>query len=229
MAKIVEPSGKATMVAIEDREQLVPMMLNKWKEYCERNWLNDSGDVFSPESKVKTFLDSIAYYLLLGNMDGIETMYRSVMNAKREIPVSSCPSSVDNIFYASGGAGDNCAVVEKAAFKEMCDRLDEKASLHVRKPTRKRTKSLFEKKRKLGIHDGEWFRVDTNGEFWIGNEHYAVAEQEIQYQAIKTAYGDYYAMDKILYANGSFYDMNYDKVDVFRIGGIVSYDVLCTT
>ena len=54
--------------------------------YCERNWLNDYGDLYTPESKVKRLLDSLAYYLLLGYTDGIETDYRRVMHSKREIP-----------------------------------------------------------------------------------------------------------------------------------------------
>lgn len=181
--------------------------------------------MYTPELKVKTFLDSLAYYLLMGHMDGIETNYRAVMNAKREIPVSNCPSNIDNIFYASGSAGDIQAVEENAAFKEMVDRLDERAAQYEQKKEQpKKQKSLFEKKLKKGIHDGVWYRVDTDGKFWIGNDEYIIDDQEIQYQPVPTDYGDYFAMDKILYAGGKFYDMNYDEVRVLRCGGVVPYE-----
>ena len=175
--------------------------------------------MFTPESKVKTFLDSLAYLLMLGNMDGIETNYRAVMNAKREIPESNCPSNIDNIFYASGSAGENQAIEENAAFKEMVDRLDERAAQYEQKkePPQKKQKSLFAKKLKKKIHDGVWYRVDTEGKFRIGNDEYIIDDQEIQYQPVPTDYGDYFAMDKILYAGGQFYDMNYDEVRVLLI------------
>lgn len=185
--------------------------------------------MFTPELKVKIFLDSLAYYFLLGNTDGIETNYRNVMNAKREIPVSSCPSSVDNIFYGSNAYSGDAMQEENAAFANMLERLDEIASVYeVKKPTRKRVKSKFRKRLRLGIKDGEWLRVDTDGKFWVGNNHYVISDQEVQYQPVHTEYGDYYAMDKILYANGKFYDMNYDEVKVQAIGGIVPYDMIGT-
>ena len=178
---------------------------------------------------MKTFLDSLAYYWMLGNMDGIETNYRGVMHAKREIPVTSCPTSVDNLFYASGGLKDIHAAEEDAAFRVMLDMLDERAAQYEQKKTaHKRRKSLFSKKRKLGIHGGEWYRVDTEGKFWIGKNQYLIDDQEIQYQPVPTVYGDYYAMDKILYVDGKFYDMNYDEVKVYQCGGIVPYEMFGT-
>ena len=174
---------------------------------------------------MKTFLDSVAYFLLLGNMNGIESNYRSVMNAKREIPVSNCPSSVDNLFYASGSLNDIHALEEDAMFEVMLDKLDERAAQYEqKKQPRKRTRSLFSKKLKAGIHDGTWYCVDTDGKFWIGNDIYIIEDNAVQYQPVPTEYGDYYAMDKILAANGKFYDMNFDEVKVLRIGGVVPYD-----
>lgn len=175
--------------------------------------------------KIKRFLDSLAYILLLGNTDGIETNYRRVMHAKREIPATSCPSEIDNLLYGSG-RNSSYEAEEMAAFRDMLDRLDEKASSYEpKKIVRKKTPSLFHKKLKKGIVDGTWYRVDTDGRFWIGNNQYIIDDQAVQYQPISTDYGDYYAMDKILYANGRFYDMNYDEVNVRAIGGIVPYDM----
>ena len=179
--------------------------------------------MFAPEKKVKTFLDSLAYYLLLGHMSGIETNYKGVMHAKTEIPVSSCPSEIENIFYASGSSAELYAEEENSAFRNMLDRLDERAEQHEIKKSAKRTKSLFSKKLKKNIH-GTWYLVDTDGKFWVGNNKYVIADQEVQYQPVKTEYGDYYAMDKILYADGKFYDMNYDEVTVYQIGGILPWN-----
>ena len=65
-------------------------MLDGWQDYCDRNWLNDDGeDLFAPELRVKRFLDSIGYYLLYGQMDGIVTTYKDAVNQAREIPASA--------------------------------------------------------------------------------------------------------------------------------------------
>ena len=182
--------------------------------------------MFTPELKVKTFLDSLAYYFLLGNTGGIETNYQSVMTAKREIPVSSCPSSIDNIFYGSTAYSGDAMQEENTVFRNMLEKLDEQASVYeVKKPQGKRVKSKLHKILRLGIKNGEWIRVDTEGKFWIGDNQYIISDQEIQYQPVSTDYGDYYAMDKILYADGKFYDMNYDEVEVHAIGGIVPCDM----
>ena len=143
------------------------------------------------------------------------------MHSKREIPVSSCPSAIENLFYGSGNIGASYEEEELAAFRDMLDRLDTKASAYeAKKVVRKKEPSRFHKKLKKGIKDGTWYRVDTEGKFWVGNDHYLIDDQAVQYQPIQTEYGDYYAMDKILCADGKFYDMNYDEVTVYHIGGI---------
>lgn len=100
----------------------------------------------------------------------------------------------------------------------MLDSLDASAlPYEVKQQPKVKRKSLFHKKNKLGIHGGEWYRVDTDGRFCVDGQLYAIDDQEIQYQPVSTEYGDYYAMDKILYSGGQFYDMNYDKVKVIRV------------
>lgn len=165
---------------------------------------------------------------MVGSTNSIETPYKSIMHAKREIPVSNCPSEIDNLFYASGVISEKHAQEEKWLFDHMLEQLDERAERLENKKTVRHKKSLFSKKLKKNIHDGVWCRVDTDGKFWFGNNHYLIDDQEVQYQPVQTDYGDYYAMDKILYANGKFYDMNYDEVKVQPIGGIVPYDMVGT-
>ena len=177
--------------------------------------------MFSPESKVKLFLDSLAYYYLLGNTQGIVTDYKKVMHAKREIPVSNCPAYVENLLYSTVGTTSQADREEAASFKTMLEKLDATAEKYeTQKATRKKSESLFHKKNRLGIHGGEWCRVDTENKFWHGKTHYQIDKKETQYQPVDTEYGEYYAMDKILVTDNGCYDMNYDKVNVYWIGGI---------
>lgn len=150
------------------------------------------------------------------------------MNAKREIPASSCPSEIDNLLYASGVTSEKHAKEEKWLFEHLLGQLDERVERAEAKKVIRNKKSLFSKKLKKGIHDGTWYRVNTDGDFQIRNDRYRIDDQAAQYQPVRTDYGDYYAMDKILYANGKFYDMNYDEVSVRAMGGIVPYDMFGT-
>lgn len=186
--------------------------------------MNDAGEVYPPEQKVKKFLDSVAYCMMIGNMDGIVTLYKESVHAKREIPASCCPSRVENILYASGEFSEGYAQDEEASFRSMVELLDERASKCEPKRAQKHTQSLFSKRLQKNIRDGIWCSVDTEGKFWVGDNQYVIEDQETQYQPIQTEYGDYYAMDRILYSNGKFYDMNYDEVAVHAIGGILPFD-----
>lgn len=168
---------------------------------------------------MKRFLDALAYFFMIGDMQGIETDYKKVMHAKREIPASSCPSFVENVLYASGGTTDPIDQEERAGFTVMMDRLDAKAEKYeAQKPQRKRQESLFHKRNRLGIHGGEWCRVDTDGLFEYNGSKYEIDKGETQYQPVETEFGLLYDMDRIL-ANSSeeFYDMNYDKVKVRKL------------
>ena len=170
-------------------------------------------------------LDSLAYYLLLGHTDGVETDYRRLMHAKREIPVSSCPSNIENMLYSNGGGTESIEMDEAAQFNVMLERLDSKAQRYdAPKKRRPKFESRQHKRSRLGIHDGEWLLVDTDNKFWYRNEMYVICDQAAQYAPVDTPYGEYYAMDKILASGGKFYDMNYDEVQVQKLGGIVPHE-----
>ena len=150
-------------------------------------------------------------------MRGIETDYKKVMHAKREIPVSSCPSFVENMLYANGAATDSCAEEERAAFEVITSRLDAQAEKYeAQKPQRKRQESNFQKYLKLGIRNGQWCRVDTDGVFEYEGRRYEIDRNASQYQPIETEIGLLYDMDRILVTHTDqleFYDMNYDRVE----------------
>ena len=169
--------------------------------------------------KVKRFLDSLAYMFLIGDTNGIETDYKKVMHAKREIPASSCPTFIENMMFASGAANDQIDKEECASFKVLTDKLDARAEKYeAQKPVRKKHESLFHKRNRLGIHDGDWCMVDTDGVFEHHGMRYMIDESEQQYQPIETSEGLLYDMDRILVTgDGIFYDMNYDPVKVIAV------------
>ena len=170
---------------------------------------------------MKRFLDSLAYFFLIGDTQGIETEYKKIMHDKREIPVSSCPSYVENILYSSGAATELIDQEERASFRTMIERLDEKAEIYEsQKAQRKRQESKFHKHNRLGIRDGEWCRVNTDGLFEYHGDVYMIDTGAEQYQPIETDSGLLYDMDKILVCGDiplEFYDMNYDKVKVRKL------------
>ena len=158
---------------------------------------------------------------MIGDMQGIETDYRKVMHAKREIPASNCPSFVENMLYASGGTTDPIDREECANFMVMTDRLDARAEKYeAQKPQRKRQESKFHKRNRIGICGGQWCRVDTDGRFEYGGSVYEIDPSESQYHPTDTEFGLLYDMDRIL-ATGSvdveFFDMNYDRVKVRKL------------
>lgn len=174
--------------------------------------------MYSPSLKVKRLLDSLAYFLLSGSMDNIETDYKMVMHSKREIPASNCPSYVDNMLYSSSVMTGNAKKEEQAEFIDMLERLDSRAKPYIQTKEKRdpKVESKFHKRQRLGIHGGEWCVVDTEGKFLFGGDVYEIDEDATQYQPIQTKYGDLYDMDRILAYDGRFYDMNFDEVHAHR-------------
>lgn len=157
----------------------------------------------------------------MGNTKGIETDYKKVMHARREIPVSNCPAFVENMLYATGGTTNAIDQEECAGFKVMIDELDAKADKYDRqKVRRERAESQYHKRSRLKIQSGEWCRVDTDGVFEYGGDRYRIDPFEVQYQPIETEFGDLYDMDRILVTGDHpyrFYDMAYNEVKVKKI------------
>jgi len=157
--------------------------------------------------------------MLIGNTQGIETDYKKVMHTKREIPVSNCPSYVENVFYASGGTTDSVDQEERASFRILTDALDAKAEKYeTQKSQRKKQESRFHKRNRLGIRGGEWCRVNTDGLFEYNGCVYEIDRDATQYQPVETEVGLLYDMDRILATETEeFYDMNYDNVKVKKL------------
>lgn len=107
---------------------------------------------------------------------------------------------------------------ECSSFKTMTDILDEQAKKYrTNKYVREHIDSKFAKRIKQNIHDGEWCRVDTTGEFEYKGHRYKVDVSAAQYQPVETEFGLLYDMDRILVTDNGFYDMNYDSVSAYKI------------
>jgi len=102
--KLILPDGKTWRLEIgtlDERKKVAEDLIEKWKPYCLNGWDKDDGDVYSPANKVKRFLNSLAYYLLFDDTEGIVTDYKEQVTGKREIPISSCPEIEDAVYSSS--------------------------------------------------------------------------------------------------------------------------------
>lgn len=207
---IFQPSGYVKNVqasTMEERFQVANSLLEKWQGYCEANWVSANGtNPYSPESKVKSFLSSLGYFLMMGSTDGIVTDYKQMMNGKREIPVSSCPSFIEDAVY-SGVHGSSSEIVRKAeneCFRGMMEKADDKAAKRYKRlPSRKvRRKTRFDRSEKLrrdmGIKELVPAVVDTENTFRHNGCTYRIdGEKWKKYDPKETKSGMLYDMDKV--------------------------------
>lgn len=150
-------------------------------------------------------------------MEDIETDYKARVHAAREIPVSSCPSSVSEQIGSHVTPGiPNGDAEEWRVFRQVMDTLDE-AIPKVKRKAAPRPKTLDRQERVAmerkigGFHDLTRCRVDTEGIFhWDGRTWHLSAPQ---YGGQETGLGMYYAMDTVIVSeNGIFYDQNMERL-----------------
>ena len=119
----------------------------------------------------------------------------------REIAVSSCPSCIQDLFYAGAGVLRSDAEEEKTRFAqtlEACNKvLDRKDS---RRNDKQETKfARLEKVRSM--YPGceiQACTVDTENVFRWREGKYRISDSLSQYRAEDTDSGEYYAMDRVL-------------------------------
>ena len=63
---------------------------------------------------------------MVGDTEGIETDYKRIVNGKREIPISSCPSYVEEFVYG-GNPSSTDNPEENLFFQTVIEKLDQKA------------------------------------------------------------------------------------------------------
>lgn len=119
----------------------------------------------------------------------------------REIDVSSCPSCIQDLFYAGAGVLRSDAEEEKARFAqtlEDCDRVIEK------KDSRRKDKSetKFDRLQKIRSMYPDCViqacTVNTDNEFRWCDCKYRISDSLSQYRPVDTDSGEYYAMDRVL-------------------------------
>lgn len=205
-------------VTIEEKISRVNKTLENYGDYCDRNWLNDSGDLISPEMKVKGFLDRLAYFLLIGNTKGIETDYRAAVHNKTEIPVSSCPEYIEHMVYSSGGSSSEMDENDNSRFAGLLERLDEKAEKFKYEVAKKTpVESKQQKRRRLRIPHGVWERVDTDNTFVHNGVIHMIKDTVEQYRPKLTRNGLLYDMDRVLVSDGRYFDQEYNEITEFVI------------
>lgn len=229
------PNGATWRLSVgttEERLAKAQELLDVWTPYCLSAWDKDDGDMYSPANKVKRFLNSLAYYLLLGNTDGIVTDYKDMMNGKREIPVSSCPTSIENLVYSSSSMGrSDGGNDELNEFLANLDDLPKPKRTYKKKETRYDRVENAKKEYGDSADLGPLFHrsiVDTENHF-VFHDHTYVIDTRLAPQYDCNDEGAY-GMDSIwiAYSCGDdvnhlgFYDQDFQKINseaVHRIDG----------
>lgn len=219
---VIQPNGVVRKLRAADdveRRSIVDELQEKWNGYCQQNWLSWSDDPYAPENRVKLFLNGISYFLMVGNTEGVVTDYKDIMNGKREIPISSCPSCVEDALYGGGSTISPQSPDEEARFEQMLDRLDSRAAKVEKKKPVQRKKTVTKADRLKAIRDQHNGRcefvysiVDTENSFMLNGHRYVISDQATQYAAKQTELGEQYDMDRIVCVNTPdgwrFYDMD---------------------
>ena len=191
----------------EEKREIVKKLLDRWTPYCLNGWQsNDPKDMYCPENKVKRFLDGLAYFLLLGETKGIVdivTDYKDIMTGKYEIPMSSCPSRIENEIYGSriqGQGNDATDEMEKMVLASILKEKEERADAVYKHKDRKkeRTEERFDRIRKVReVYPEITFRryiVDTENTFRDsdGKEHRIDIQKSREYTPVDTKYGPFW-------------------------------------
>ena len=210
------------------RDEIVQELLDKWGSYCDRNWISQNyNDPFCPENKVKLFLNGVAYFLMVGNTEGIVTDYKEIMNGKREIPISSCPSYIEDAVYGGGATIAEASADEDTHYKAMVERLDARADKKYSPASRKasrhtditKSKKIEQIKSRIGSCVFDYPVVDTNNVFYLRGKKYRIAERVEQYRPKQTDVGLQYDMDHIVCVTAlsggtiHFFDMDMNMQD----------------
>lgn len=177
--RIRMPDGKLFTYYRSEGQSWTEIVLKKilpdWERYCDEHWISaNHEDIYAPEKRVKAFLDGCAWLMILDHPEGIESKYKAMVHAAREIPASECPAEISDYFYSD----------RKPPIEEECERTDtfretlsEKIKLkpHVSK-RRKQTK--FDRiERIIKDHPNDkraWCMVSENNEFVFDGKRYTI-------------------------------------------------------
>lgn len=185
--------------------------------YCESNWISANHEaIYSPEKRVKAFLDRCAFLMSLDNHAGLESAYKAMSHKVREIPASECPSAISDILYSDRmPAGD---FDEDERFKALCERLDEVDPRTKKKKPKAKIKTRYDRIEEIGRLNPNasrtWVVVDSNNCFVYKEKEYHIPSDIRGY--VNSEKLD--SMDRVLVVdNGSyilFYDQSIMPIDI---------------
>lgn len=174
-------------------------------------------------------MDACAYILLRDNPAGTLTDYKETMHDRREIPVSACPASIEDLLESSRRSTEGHE--DLSHFILLLERLDEHAAIYQDKrreaaraaKAAKRPPTRFELL--AGItraHPGStlaWCRVDTDNDFEYHGERFTIDKAVTQYQPTDTEEGPYYDMDEVLVVRTAENELYFFDQRLTPIGG----------
>lgn len=214
--KIAMPDGRLRTYYKGDHQTWAEIVQNviipDGEAYCESNWISVNHESkWSPENRVKSFLDRCAYLMSLDNPSGLESAYKAMSHKVREIPASECPTAVSDLFYSDRVPANDFD--EDDRFKSLMDRLDEVDPRKKKKPIqKKRQETRFDRISKIRntfpMATLSWVYVDGANKFTYSGKEYKISDSIKGYS--QTDKLD--SMDRILVVDncGSllFYDQN---------------------
>ena len=146
------------------------------------------------------------------------TNYKEMMNGKREIPISSCPSHIEDLVYGTGPVLHSPGEETTVAFEQSTEQVPsvKKGKKAVESEKARNLKDL---KRKCGFDAAiSYCTVDTENCFNYRGNKYRIADNVSAYAPKETPLGKLYDMDKIVCAKTKdgvlfFFTADYDQID----------------
>lgn len=220
--KIMMPDGRLRTYFKGDHQTWMEIVQNvilpDGSTYCESNWISANHEaIYSPEKRVKAFLDRCAFLMSLDNPVGLESAYKAMSHKVREIPASECPSAISDMLYSDRmPAGD---FDEDERFKSLCERLDEvDPRLKKKKKAKPKIKTRYNRIEEIcrlnPNSSREWVRVDEDNCFVYNEKEYRIPSDARGYQYSEKLD----SMDRVLVVdNGGFllfYDQNVMPIEM---------------
>lgn len=225
---IFPPDGNARRTLFarknQDRIEIIQRYaLDQYSDYCNDHWPLESGKAHgSAEARVEAFLNCCADFILSGETDDVVTPYKEKMNGKREIPASSCPAHIKDLFYDDGPPVHHTASNEAEGFALMLERVDRIADLYERYKMKKKKKAFpptrFQKIEAIKASMGcrcEFYHcpVDTECVFTHLGSSYKIHASVESYAPRQTKEGVLYDMDTIIvvvpaWGHAKYYDFS---------------------
>lgn len=218
----------------QDKASIVSeMLLPRWEQHCLNNWLTEKGHAQSNrETRIKAFLDGCAYLLLRDNPEDTLSTYKEIARGRSEIPVSSCPDTISDMYYADGYSLNDGDRGPRVAFEQMLKKLDNHASKYgVKEKPRKTSGSSARSRRIEAIRDAypgsvfHFSRVDTDNQFVHDGRTYQIDQSVAAYSAKQTKEGLLYDMDQVMIVSTDC-EMAFFDQDAFPIDDMLVHKIM---